>query len=216
MDKVVEESHRERAYDRNVRYISYSLLKNIRFENEPVVPKILSEGNDEFGKHFNVEKLQGLDLSDFILLPESEVNTKRKLEVLLHVTQQLQEIDKSGFVLFDRNAGNIRVLEWQDKISTRQIDLEEYYDKLADAMYSSGDQKGYDEMVDLLKEKNVDLWAPSVQKLVYHAIAVAKNGKQPEMIKLFEKEEWGPDAKRKGSNLIEHEQVLSEALDLLK
>jgi len=54
MDTTTEKTHRERSYDRNVRYVAYSLLKGVTYHDEPVVPKILSEGKDEFGPHFNV------------------------------------------------------------------------------------------------------------------------------------------------------------------
>ncbi len=212
MDTVTEETHRERSYDRNIRHIAYSLLRDVSFQGEPVTPKAISEGEDEFGKHFKVEKLRGQDLTDFMFLPESEVSTKQKFEVLLHITRQLQEIDKAGFILFDRNSGNIRVLDWKDKISTRQIDIENYYDKSAEAMYSSGDQKSYEEMMETLKEKKVDLWAPTVEQLVSQAIAISKNGNRPDLVELFEKQEWKPTAKRKGLNLKEHEKVLLKAL----
>lgn len=215
MDTKIDETIRERSYDRNVKYIAYSLLKDVSFQGEQVVPRIISEDEDEFGKHFNVEKLGGIDLYDFMFLPETEVSTKQKFKVLLHITKQLQEIDKSGFILFDRHSSNIRVLNWQDKISTRQMDLENYYDKLAEAILSSDNQKASEEMVSILKEKGIDLWAPTVEELVSQAIGIAKIGGKSELVELFKKQEWKPDTKRKGSNLNEYEQVLLEALKLL-
>lgn len=215
MDIVAEKTHRERAYDRNVRYIAYSLLKDVKFSDEPVVPKIISESKDEFGPHFNVEELPGIDLADFLFLPEEEVGTKDKFSAMLHVAKQLEAIDKAGFVIFDRNSGNIRVLDWKDgKISTRQVDIEDYYDKLADATYSSGDQKGYEEMVDLMNSKGVNLWAYQINKLIASEVGIATRAGKPEIKDVLEKHEW-PDGEKKGCNLSEHIKTLEQIMESL-
>lgn len=162
-DNVAEIYHKERSTPKNVRYINYNLLREVEFQGEPVVPKILGEEKDEFGPFFKVEKLDGLDLGDFLHLPD--VNIKTKLKVLKHVISQLQAIDESGFVLFDRNGGNIRVLQWEGNISTRQIDVENIYDKSADAVYSFDGQKSYEDMIDAFLKKDIDIWAPAVNKI---------------------------------------------------
>lgn len=172
-DNVAEIYHRERSAPKNVRYINYNLLREVVSNGEPVVPKILGEEKDEFGPYFKVEKLGGLDLADFLHLPEVDIKTKFK--VLKHVISQLQAIDESGFVIFDRNGGNIRVLQWEGNISTRQIDIEDIYDKSADAVYSSGTQKGSEDMINALSKKDIDIWAPAVNKIAQAIGGILKN-----------------------------------------
>ncbi|OGM77755.1 hypothetical protein A2188_02785 [Candidatus Woesebacteria bacterium RIFOXYA1_FULL_43_9] len=172
-DNIAEIYHTERSTPKNVRYINYNLLRAVEFQGEPVVPKILGEEKDEIGSFFKVEKLNGLDLGDFLHLPDVDIKTK--LKVIKHVISQLQAIDESGFVLFDRNGGNVRVLEWKENISTRQIDIEDIYDKSADAVYSLDGQKGYEDMIDALSEKDIDIWAPAVNKIAQGVGGILKD-----------------------------------------
>ena len=134
---------------------------------------------------------------------------------MLHITEQLSAVDKAGFVIFDRNSGNIRVLDWKrGKISTRQIDIEDYYDKGVDATYSSGDQKGYEEMVDLMNGKGVNLWASTINKLINAEIGVAERAGVNEIKEILLKHEW-PEGEPKGCNLVEHSVVLKLILDFI-
>lgn len=184
-DNIAEIYHRERSTFENIRYINFNLLKEVEFQGEPVVPKILGEENDEFGPFFKVEKLGGLDLGDFLHLPDVDIKTK--LKVIKHVISQLQTIDQSGFVLFDRNGGNIRVLHWEVNISTRQIDVEDIYDKDADAVYSFNTQKGYEGMIDAFSKKDIDIWAPAVNKIAQGVGGILENfPKVGEILKPYE------------------------------
>lgn len=178
-----EQYHREKSYPKNIRHICYSLLAGIEFSGEPVVPKILGEDRDELGDFFKVEKLQGMDLADFLHTPT--IDLKTKLTVLRHTAQQLEVVDGAGFVLFDRNGGNIRVLDWKDRISTRQIDVEDMYDKASDVVYSLEGQKGYEEMIEALNAKGVDLWAPTVCKLAQSAMGILDGTKTKEILSSY-------------------------------
>lgn len=144
------------------RYDCYRLLKNVQFAGEPVVPRITSESReDEFlGKVFGVETLPGTDLDSFLL--DREIKFRDKMGVLSYVVGQLQEVDKAGFVLFDRAARNIRLLSWGNLTSARQIDIEDMYDKRQGKLY------GVNWKMDIIRElqaRGVDFWAPSVDVL---------------------------------------------------
>jgi len=216
MDNAIENSRREESSDINIRYIGYSLLKDVKFSGEQVVPHILSEGQDELGKHFNVEKLVGLDLEDFLLLPENEASLKDKFKVMLHITQQFQAIDQAGFILFDRHAWNIRVINWgNDKISTRQIDIDQYYDKVAEASYSLEGQERFESMNDSLKKIGTNLWAPTVNDLISQELSVVDINKNNEIVNLLRANKWKPEAKKNGSNLEEHETLLKQIIEML-
>ena len=167
------------------------------------------------GPFFEVEKLPGLDVEDFLILPESEASVKDKLQVMLHVVGQFQAIDKAGFVLFDRHMWNIRLLDWKGKISTRQIDVDEYYDKDADATVSLDRQKSLEEMNDSKKKIGVDLWAGTVQTMLVAELNVVDIGRNPEMVKLLCTYKYETGAKEHGSNLTEHEEVLKKAISML-
>jgi hypothetical protein len=216
MDNVeaTDQVRREEASDKNIRYLGYNLLKNIEFEEEPVVPKILSEGKDAKGPYFNVENLPGMDVADFLELPEDEASVKDKLRVMLHIVGQFQAIDKAGFVLADRHVWNIRLLGWKDKISTRQIDVDEYYDKDADSTYSLDRQKTLEEFNDSFKKTGTDLWAPTVNSLLSAELGAIDIGRNPEIVKLLRTQKWEADTKPHGSNLIEHEEILKKAIQM--
>jgi hypothetical protein len=170
VDVVTETPRRELSLPKNTRYIGYNLLQNVRWAGEPVVPKILREVQDEPMPYFEVESLPGTDLAQFL---GSEVSMKTKLLVVREVVRQLQEIDRSGFVLFDRKEDNIRVCNGDpDNISVRQTDLEDIYDKKFDAVYSFDNQARYEQMVDDLNSKGIDLWSPTVMKLSYAVLGL--------------------------------------------
>lgn len=155
---------REQAYDRNVRYLGYNLLKEIRFNCEPVVPALISEGSDLFGRYHEVENLQGVTLETF--LEDKTITAKEKYRVLLHVVDQLQEIDRAGFVIFDRCPRNIQVLSYgSDNISTRQMDLEDFYDKKADALYSLANVSITENILDDQNQMGIDPWYREVRRL---------------------------------------------------
>lgn len=184
-DISTEVLHRERAAERNARYINYSLLKNVSFQGEPVVPKIIEEGEDEFGKYFNVEKLPGLDLGDILKLSENEAGAAVKMKVLKTIIGQFEAIDKAGFVIFDRNGGNIRVLDWKEKVSIRQMDLEDVYDKQADAIYSVSNPSSYEYMLDQDKKIGADLWMYAARSMIIAAKGLAVSTHNIEMENLL-------------------------------
>ena len=206
---TIQETRWHKSYDRNIRHINYSLLKTIRFSEEPVVPNIISEGVDEiYGRYFEVEELPGMDLDDLIEL--DNVLIKDKFQVILHVIRQLQKIDEEGFVLFDRSSSNIRVLKWgEEKVSVRQMDIEDIYDKDADCVHSLEDQEAIEKNVKLFKEKNIDFWTPTVNNLASMGTRIARKDNQHIEIQLSQCK-WKPGTK--GSNLKSVEKVVSEIL----
>lgn len=121
----------EQSSNRNTRLLGHRFLQKVLFNGEPVVPKIITESNIDKSR-FDVEKLDGVDLDDLI---KSGIQTRSGLDVIIHVTEQLQVIDKSGILLFDRDGRNIRILSWAGSISTRQIDLEDFYDHRRNVLY---------------------------------------------------------------------------------
>jgi len=169
LDLSASKAHTERSTPKNVRYINYKLLSGVEFSGEPVVPKILREGQDELGGFFKVEELQGEDLAD--LLRDQSLGAKVKMEVVLHVVKQLQSIDQAGFVLFDRNADNIRIISMNKRISTRQMDIEDMYDKDTDAVYSLSQSK-YEDMIQRLKKMGIDIWLPSVNRFAQNVCSL--------------------------------------------
>lgn len=162
MDQATEQYHREVGSPKSVRYLGYSLLGNVSCCGEPVVPRILGEEANELGSFFKVEELSGVDLSDFLHLP---IDVNDKLRVIQHIVHQLEAIDQAGFVIFDRHGGNIRVVNWNGKASTRQVDVEDMYDKNKDQVLSSDSAANYRDMINQLKMKGIDLWTPTVNIL---------------------------------------------------
>lgn len=177
-----EVPRRELSLPNNSRYIGYNLLQNIRFAGEPVVPIIIREVQDKLVDYFEVESLPGSDLGIFLKSPG---DIHRKLLVINQVVKQLQEIDRNGFVLFDRKEDNIRVCNGDpNHISVRQTDIEDIYDKETDAIYSFDNRSGYEQMIDDLKKRGINLWSPSVLKLS-HAI-LGLSGLTDEMKKILQ------------------------------
>lgn len=203
-----ESTHREKQEKVHDRFIGYSLLKNIRYNNEPVVPRILNEGRDEDGEYFETENLPGTDLRDFMLGPKPSI--KQKIEVMQEVIKQLMVIDEAGYMLLDRHGQNIRVLKYGNKISIRQMDIQDLYDKEADTVYVSGFRKVYDEIIDGWKKKKVDLWASSINFLLKLELLALESENKTEAIGLLSKHEWSDKQLKKGSNLVDHLQVLEE------
>ncbi len=168
-DKVEFRKHDYEA--KNVRFLGYNFLKNVTFNGEPVVPVILSE-EDVGDKHFKVEKLGGQDLNAFVHEP---ISITEKLKVFDHVAGQLQAIDAAGMVLFDRLGRNIRVLSSGKKgISTRQMDIEYFYDKKADAIYSDSlaGERHYEQYAFTQKLRRWDLWSEAVQSMAFDLLSI--------------------------------------------
>ena len=162
-------AHIEHSLPKNVRYINYKLLSGVEFSGEPVVPMILKEGQDELGGFFEVEELPGEDLAD--LLHDQSQGVKVKMEVVLHVVKQLRSIDQAGFVLFDRNADNIRIINVNERISTRQMDIEDMYDKVTNAVYGLSQSK-YEDMIQRLEKMGIDIWSPSVNRFAQNVCSL--------------------------------------------
>lgn len=198
--------HREKSDSLYSRYIGYKLLEKVRFDDEPVCPRIVKEGKDAGGDFLEVEELEGMDLSDFIQL--NSVDFKTKMRVFMQVAKQWQAIDDAGFVLTDRHGSNIRVTQFLEKISIRQIDIEEIYDKLTQAAYA-GSRSSTNMLFDLRKELGRDLWSGELYELLEMEIKVCEQHKMStELIMLLKK------LKREEKTLAQHIDLLAKIIDL--
>lgn len=158
---------------KNVRFLGYNFLQDVIYNGEPVVPKIISQGKEVF----RVEEIKGEDLRD---LPTwKNTSAIHKFTVLYHATSQLIEIDKAGIVLFDREGRNIMANLQNDKVSVRQVDLEEFYDKNAGSVYADSPYRydAYSFTANLFSEEGFNLWAESVQFLANQAKKILANSK---------------------------------------
>lgn len=169
--------------NRNVRFLGYNFLQNVTYNCEPVVPKIISQGK----RVFRVEEIQGSDIRYLSIW--NWVTVPDKFKLLYHVVGQLKEIDKAGIVLFDREGRNIMANTEGGKLSVRQIDLEEFYDRNVDAVYSDLNyrQVDYTNMVDTFNGRGYNLWAEAVQFLSYQAKAVLIAGNVKKNKNIFDK-----------------------------
>jgi len=149
----------------NVKFLGYNLLRDIQFAGQPVVPRLLGESQDELlGPVYEVENLPGRDLDE--LIKDPSIRYQDKLAVLRHVTGQLEAIDQAGFIPFDRSGANIRVLSFGGEgVSTRQLDIEDFYDQAEDYLYSQENAGMSQEALDLLKKKGVNFWARNITML---------------------------------------------------
>lgn len=203
----------ERYCDRNIRYICYSLLSKVRFKNEPVVPKILAEREEDKlrVKRFEVERLAGEDLVDYVV--DKDQPKDNKLRVILHVVRQLKAIDEAGYVIFDRHGSNIRVVSNDPAhISTRQMDIEDMYDKLGDCVYSLNNASADDDLIDLFKVKGVSPWAVAVDKLTKEGELIGETHGDQRIVGIFSLCEWVPG--EKGHDLSDLEKACLRALKL--
>jgi ribosomal protein S18 acetylase RimI-like enzyme len=191
----------------NVRFIGYNLLKNVQFDNQPVVPKILREKNDELiGPIFEVENLPGVDLDE--LIQSSSISYLDKLSVLSYVAGQLEAIDQAGFIPFDRSGSNIRVLSYGDNgISTRQIDIEDIYDRAGDCLYSKEGSGMTDEVLDTFRNKDINFWARNVTLLTELSQVAADIADDQLALSEFEKLKW-PLGNPNGSTLAEFREAI--------
>lgn len=198
----------------NVRFLGYNLLRDVQFDGQPVVPKILGEKNDELaGPIYEVENLSGTDLD--LLIQNQSVSYSDKLSVLFHVAGQLEAIDQAGFIPFDRSGSNIRVLSYgADGVSTRQLDIEDVYDHEGDCLYSQENASMSHEVLDLFKEKGVDYWARNVTMLAELAQIAANLANDRLALSEFEKHKW-PFGNPKGSTLSELRKSLNGRLGSL-
>lgn len=182
---------RESFEEKNIRFLGYNALKSVTYNDEPVVPQIISEGKDNNGPHFNVEKLGGTDLDD--ICDDPNVRFADKLDLIQFATNQLKEIDKTGVVLFDRDGRNIRVLAYgHGYISMRQMDLQEYYDKNGGGVYVNREGSGVSKTVAKYEPMGVNMWCESVANLADAMSAAFKlhNEKVPEWIQKYKKLDW--------------------------
>lgn len=164
--------HLEKYEEKSVRFINYTLLSKVRFNGEPVVPAILSENSGNPG-YFEVEYLKGLSLSGFLKLTEDKADLKTKLQVIRHVAGQYKAIDDAGFVIFDRHPLNVMVLGWaNNKISTRQVDIEDMYDKSADAVYGEFDRQYYERYMEDVLRRGQDPWYLQISHLAITAFDI--------------------------------------------
>lgn len=169
----------EKIWDR---YIGYSLLKNVEYNGEPVVPRILEEGSEPDNVYLKTELLPGIELGEFIAKPD--VTLKRKFEVFLHIASQFQAIDKAGFELFDRNHKNVRILDWGDKISVRQVDIPDLYDKTSESFYSSVWKSDYDDYLKRLTEQGLSVWTPEIDRLQELETEVLRKSRRKDLLDL--------------------------------
>jgi hypothetical protein len=172
LDNFPEQQMRRENFERDkVRFVGYDLLKLVTFKDEPVVPAVLSNGDGD--KHFYVEKLGGEDFRNVVF--DEGVSPIDKLSVIDHVIGQLQAIDQAGVVLFDRAARNIRVLRYGSSgISTRQLDIEEFYVKASRTVYSSG-YSFNGPRIEYYKEMGYNLWGETVAWLSTYVAPSLKN-----------------------------------------
>jgi hypothetical protein len=139
---------------------------------------------------------------------------KDKLGVLLHVTQQLRQIDEAGYVLFDRHGGNVRVLKWGgNRISTRQVDIEDMYNRESHQIYSL-DGSWDVQLIKTLKSRGVDLWVNAVSSIALQGIGAAERSGNHHVPKLLSKHVWDrAGGTPKGSNLSQLEKAIGDALE---
>ena len=170
MSDIVEngETYTEKFDKYKVRLLAHELLENVTFNGEPVVPRILSKSSDivdtngNTNNSFEVEELGEINLRHVV--SDKEVAPIDKLKIIHHVIGQLQVIDQAGIVLFDRAGRNIVVPKFgSDGISTRQVDLEEFWSKKDNQFYSSGSFNG--EKADFYAKNGFDLWGETVAHL---------------------------------------------------
>ena len=202
-----KERHLEKADQKGVRYRCYQLLQNVRFNGEPVVPQLLSEVKPHqlLGTAFEVEQLEGKDLAEFLHDPSISLQTKWK--VLLYIIRQFQAIDEAGYVLFDRHGGNIRVLEWETKISVRQMDIEDMYDKNRNKVYSS-DGNWDISLIRSLEKKGVDPWFYACKAIANQGIGLAQRTGNERMAGVLKRLIDQP-----GSSLSDFEKALRAAVE---
>ncbi|QQG41555.1 MAG: hypothetical protein HYV90_05375 [Candidatus Woesebacteria bacterium] len=151
---------------KNIRFLGYHFLRNVSFNGEPVVPVIISEADEVGNRHFNVERLGGMDLDDLMDVSDSAISLKDKLEVVRHVVLQLKAIDDAGFWIHDRAGRNVKVLSWGlNGISTRQVDLEDFYDKKTNSLYSDHRSDYLEQFVDRQYILGQTPWAYCVGQL---------------------------------------------------
>jgi hypothetical protein len=161
----------------NERYIGHKLLEKVMYNGEPVVPLILSEGNDaEKGPHFFVEKFGGEEFDDY--LNDKKIPPVERLRAVSFVLGQLQAIDEAGFVIFDRVGRNILISGKGGNISVRQVDLEDIYDWKNDAVYSDHRRKTYEEYLESQRQFGQSPWAGEVG---YLALTLAKAMNQADL-----------------------------------
>lgn len=175
-----ENRRREYFGEFNVRFLGYNILKGVTYRGEPIVPPILREGaNWREGMYFDVQKLPGASFER--VAERTDVPTKRKLEILKHVVGQLKEVDKAGLVLFDRAGRNTMVLSWGvgRGISTRQIDIEEFYDKASGTVYSERSLIAYETYVEDKLGSGMSLWTEAVDLIAEDATKVLKADRAP-------------------------------------
>lgn len=182
---------RESFGDRNARFLGYHMLRTVEFNDEPVVPRILSEGVGPDGRYFNVEKLKGVDLDD--LSNDKNIRLKDKLDVVRFVANQLEAIDKSGNIIFDRDGKNIRVLAFgKGYISVRQVDIEEIFDKGGGGLYAEKMDGELMKELALFEPLGVNLWCESVSGLagvVNRSFEVSKETK-PAWLQKYRELNW--------------------------
>lgn len=213
MDTLREGQYREPAPDKNVRYIGYKLLQNVTFDGEPVVPQILSEGTDSRGNYTAVENVGGQDLADYLM--ETNVDPKIKFSVMKKVTGQLSTIDANGIVLFDRNTRNIRILNGRELPSVRQIDVEHFYDRQNQAVYSFDGESVYEERVSRYEKNKSDLWIPDVERLILAEMSIARADKNVNLFNLLKSSLYANSSSRAGEALKKHTQLLDTIISRL-
>ncbi len=207
-----EHEHPIRWREKGIRFINQKMLEPITFNDEPVVPKILRESTDP--PYFYVEKV-GIGLGE--VLNDSNLSTKLGLKLLLHITNQLKEIDKDGFVLFDRGGENIRVLQCdENKISVRQTDLEDLYDKNSSALYSSANSSVSEENLQTWEDIGVSPWIDTVDSIARAGIGFVNRNSRPDLSKaLLTCISNNPKVDGKNATLEFLESSLEKSLSLL-
>jgi len=203
----------ERSNSLNVRHICYSLLSKVIFDGEPIVPAIISEKQDTefFGNVFEVERLGGEDLYDYI--KNKDHLKSEKLLVLLHVVRQLKAIDEAGYIIFDRHGSNIRVLSSNPQhISVRHVDIEDMYDKQADCTYSLRGSSMSDETADLFKSKGISLWVLAVDKLAVEGELIGEIHDDQAITDIFSLCRW--ETGERGHSLEELEKACIHAIKI--
>jgi hypothetical protein len=169
--------HREWAKDGN-RYQIHSILSNIRYRGEPIVPKILSEPHlDQHGiKVYYAEKMlePGTEnaaptLGEVILDEDLPLNFK--LGILIDCLGQFQAMENSGIVLFDRHWSNILVVGAKPV----QVDLETIFFTNTDELIYSGHVGMTLDILQGLKDRGYAPWATEVKEIALAASEILKN-----------------------------------------
>lgn len=186
MDVLDQNAHTEKFDKYKVRLLAHELLENITFNGEPVVPRIISKPSDniEMGANNNAFKVEDLgEINLRHVISSKDVSPIDKLKIIHHVIGQLQAIDQAGIVLFDRAGRNIAVPRFESGvISTRQVDLEEFWSKKDNRFYSSGSFNG--EKAYFYVENGFDLWGETVAHLS-NLVADAVISNDPKLAQQF-------------------------------